>query len=114
MDNCVIYNGNLDLMDVQMRFDAAVAVTNELRLYQNMPNPFKQETLIGFELPEAGAATLNIYDVSGKLLKQIEGEYAKGYNSISLSEDGLSPGLLHYQLIAEAGIKTRKMLFSGK
>jgi hypothetical protein len=108
------YNGNLDLMDVQMRFDAAVAVTNELRLYQNMPNPFKQETLIGFELPEAGAATLNIYDVSGKLLKQIEGEYAKGYNSISLSEDGLSPGLLHYQLIAEAGIKTRKMLFSGK
>ena len=47
------YDGNLELMDVQLRFEEGTeVVTNKFRLYQNTPNPFKQETLIGFELPE--------------------------------------------------------------
>ena len=104
------YNGNLELMDIQLRFDVGESVTNEFRLYQNTPNPFKQETLIGFELPEATKGTLNVYDVSGRLAKKIEGDFAKGYNSISLSNEGLPRGLLYYQLVTPTHTVTRKMM----
>ncbi|MCB0644391.1 MAG: hypothetical protein KDC44_22255, partial [Phaeodactylibacter sp.] len=46
-----------------------------LALYQNEPNPFTGQTLIGFHLPEAGAVRLQIVDVPGKVLKVLEGNY---------------------------------------
>ena len=105
------YNGNLELMDVELRFDEeGDIVTNEFRLYQNTPNPFKQETLIGFELPGASKGTLNVYDVSGKLLKTVKGDFVKGFNSISLTEDGLVKGLLFYQLVTPDYTATKKMM----
>ena len=104
------YNGNLDLMNVELRFENAESITKGLRLYQNVPNPFKQETVIGFDLPEATTATLNIYDGSGRLLKVIEGDFAKGYNTVSVSEEELSGGLLHYQLVTPMGTATLKMI----
>jgi subtilisin-like proprotein convertase family protein len=107
------YDANLDLMDVKVRFNESATAANGIRLYQNTPNPFVQETVIGFDLPEAMGITLTIYDGSGRLLKQIEGDFAKGYNAVSFSKEDLSPGLLHYQLVTEAGTATRKMLLQG-
>jgi Cohesin domain len=104
------YDVNLDLMDVRFRFDTDEVATKDFRLYQNTPNPFKHETVIGFDLPEAMGATLNIYDGSGRLLKQIEGDFAKGYNAVSFSKEDLSPGLLHYQLVTPIGTMTKKMI----
>ncbi len=104
------YNTNLDLMDVVLRFDDDRVATKELQLYQNTPNPFAQKTVIGFDLPNAGNVTLNIYDASGKLLEQVEGDFSKGYNSISISKDRLSSGLLHYQLVSPDGTATKKMI----
>jgi hypothetical protein len=103
------YNDKLELMDVQFRFDDA-AVANDFRLYQNTPNPFTQETVIGFDLPEASSATLSIFDASGRLLEKVEGDFTKGYNSISISSDNLSNGLLHYQLVTPTNSATKKMI----
>ena len=97
-------------MEVQFRFEEDEFTTSKLQLHQNTPNPFRQETVIGFELPEASNAILSIYDVSGKLLKRIEADYEKGYNSIFLSNEGLSPGLLYYQLVTPIGTITNKMI----
>jgi hypothetical protein len=43
----------------------AVAMT----LYQNYPNPFNPITEIRFLVPEAGAVSLAVYDVAGKLVR---------------------------------------------
>ncbi|MFT6705877.1 MAG: hypothetical protein ACJATF_000701, partial [Flavobacteriales bacterium] len=102
---------NLELMDVILRFETDRFVTTDFRLYQNMPNPFKEETVIGFELPESTKGTLSIYDASGRILKQIDGDFVKGYNSINLSKDALSPGLLYYKLITPNATATKKMIF---
>ncbi|MFT5264204.1 MAG: hypothetical protein ACI8YQ_002950 [Polaribacter sp.] len=104
------YNSNLDLMDVQIRFQEDDLVTKGFRLYQNTPNPFRQETVIGFDLEESTAATLNIYDGAGRLLKQVEGDFNKGYNSVSVSNDGLTSGLLYYQLVTAMGTLNKKMI----
>ncbi|MDP8206975.1 MAG: T9SS type A sorting domain-containing protein [Candidatus Electryonea clarkiae] len=38
-------------------------------LEQNYPNPFNSTTTISFFLPDQGAVNLNVYDVSGRLVK---------------------------------------------
>ena len=78
---------------------------------QNTPNPFNGETVIGFTLPQAGFATLKVMDIQGKVLKQIEGDYTKGYNQISLNAKELgATGVLHYQLESAEHTATRKMI----
>lgn len=84
------------------------------RLYQNQPNPFKQQTSILFELQEASAATLSIYDVSGKILHVVEGDFAKGLNEITLTASQLATtGVVYYQLSTDAFTATRKMIITN-
>src|SRR5690625_6819246 len=70
------------LKDVSLRFDGAGE--DGFALYQNTPNPYAGETTIGFHLPEASKATLSVYDVKGKMLKIVEGEFNQGYNEVKL------------------------------
>jgi hypothetical protein len=85
--------------------------TDQIDLFQNQPNPFKNETLIGFYLPEAMSATLVIYDISGKEIKRIAGDYAKGYNSFVINRSELNAtGFLLYQLQTEKGSMTKRMI----
>ncbi|HRI85082.1 MAG TPA: choice-of-anchor B family protein [Ignavibacteria bacterium] len=57
----------------------------EYKLYDNYPNPFNPSTNIEFDIPENSSVSLNIYDVSGKLILQ-------------LLNDELSPGKYKYTL----------------
>ncbi len=104
------YNADAEVLDVALAFNGQVAA-NSFELYQNTPNPFKSETAIGFNLPEAGSATLTIYDLSGKVLKQFAGDYAKGYNEISINRNEVAgAGVLYYQLDTNNDSATKKML----
>ncbi|HLT32432.1 MAG TPA: T9SS type A sorting domain-containing protein, partial [Aquaticitalea sp.] len=69
-------------------------------------------TVIGFELPRAAEARLLIYEVTGKLVKEIKGEFAKGYNEVTLTRDDLPmSGMLYYQLETDQFVATKKMVF---
>src|SRR5690606_29108750 len=70
------YEGVGGLEDVRRRFGGD---DFGLVLYQNSTNPYAGETVIGFKLPEGSEATLSVYDVTGKMLKVVEGEYGQGY-----------------------------------
>jgi len=103
------YKGG-EVVNVGLNFNAAKASAN-YELYQNTPNPFAGESIIGFNLPAAGAATLTIQDVTGRTLKVINGQYAKGYNQVSLKSTELSAtGVLTYTLKAADFTATRKMI----
>ena len=119
---------NIDLSDalsINSRYTAAEAYTSqgvesvELRfddqsndkfaLYQNEPNPFNGLTKIGFEMAEAGQATLTIMSVNGQTLQVFEGDYAKGYNEI-IVKDLNAAGVLYYTLEADGFTATKKMI----
>lgn len=53
-------------------------------LFQNEPNPFNRGTAIQFILPTAQHATFKFYDVTGKEIDVINGEYKEGRNIINL------------------------------
>jgi len=86
-------------------------VGGEFELYQNQPNPFAKVTTVAFNLPTAGTATLSIYDVSGKVIRTFNGNFAKGYNEITVNSDELSAnGMLYYRLESANHTATRKMI----
>src|SRR5690606_32064504 len=99
-------------MNVALNFGNGVVSQAGFALYQNTPNPFKELTTIGFNLPEASTATLTITDVSGKVLKVVKAPYAKGYNEVVLkrSELGVSNGVLSYRIETGNHTATRKMI----
>ena len=104
------YDAKSNLMNVDLAWDNA-ASGNVFALYQNVPNPFANTTMIGFELPENQTATLTIMDVKGQVLKVIEGEFNKGYNEVSLDKVGLkATGVLQYRLETSSDSATRTMI----
>jgi hypothetical protein len=97
------YNMYDERLDVAFRFfeegkePALVGVGFEL--YQNQPNPFYNNTVIGFHLPEASEIVLTIYDDMGQTRYTQRGEFGKGYNTIAIESTELnSTGLLYYKL----------------
>lgn len=83
----------------------------KFELYQNRPNPFRSNTVIGFYLPNAEIARLKIYDIQGRLLKFVERRYPKGYNQVELTAMDLQmTGVLYYQLDTENFSATRRMI----
>ncbi|HFA49432.1 MAG TPA: T9SS type A sorting domain-containing protein [Bacteroidetes bacterium] len=79
-------------------------------LFQNKPNPFSDATVIGFQLPEASSASLTIFDVSGKAIKKINGQYAKGYHEVNINNNDLSGlGIYYYRLETPGHTATMKM-----
>ncbi len=84
--------------------------TEVFELYQNIPNPFTNATMISFQLPEAADATLTIYDVAGKTVKSLNGRYEKGYHEISLDKEALpTKGIFYYRLETPKHTATKKM-----
>ena len=80
-------------------------------LYQNRPNPFRDQTAIGFYLPKATPATLTIYDVAGKVVHAVKGNYSRGYHQVYLQHLELDMvGVLFYQLDTKDFIATRRMI----
>jgi len=98
------------LIDVDLDFNSRATLAG-FELLQNKPNPFAESTVIGFSLPQAASATLKVFDLSGKLLKYLEGDYERGYNEVIFdSKDLQATGILYYQLDTEGYTATKKMI----
>ncbi len=83
---------------------------NQFELYQNVPNPFTGETVIRFQLPEACNASLTIFNMEGKVVKTVSGEFAKGYHEITVERSSLSTnGIFYYRLQTPGNTATKKM-----
>ncbi|MBR9920910.1 MAG: HYR domain-containing protein [Bacteroidetes bacterium] len=78
-------------------------------LYQNVPNPFAEETRVGFYLPAATNGQLRVMDVSGKVVHSMRGDWGKGYHEIEL-EILMENGVYYYEFVSAQYRATRKMI----
>jgi hypothetical protein len=85
-------------------------------LYQNRPNPFNPMTTISFTLSERMHANLSIYNIEGKLVKNILNEAMdEGLNKVTwdgtdAKSNRVSSGVYFYRLKAGKKVLTRKMV----
>jgi len=109
-----IYSAANEILNVDLNFidNNEIVDNSEMKLYQNMPNPFSDYTTIGFELPDASQVQLSIFDLSGKVIKTIQTDFEKGYQEIRIDATTFSSkGIYYYQLKSEFGTATQKMFF---
>lgn len=104
-------SGNTESIVLHFVKDGQVLAQHGFAMLQNTPNPFDQETKIGFVLPSTSSALIRIMDLNGKLLKLVSGEFSQGYNEIKIKREELGPpGVLYYQLESGVYTTTRKMI----
>ena len=105
------YTVNGDKFDVALSFNGTIA--GNFQLLQNQPNPFNGKTVIGFVLPEASNATLTIFDATGRTLKVVKGDFAKGYNEVVVEKSELNTvGILSYRLTSDKFSATKQMIIA--
>ena len=91
--------------------DPLERVPSGFRLMPNYPNPFNPATTIGFALPNAGFATLKVYDLLGREAATLfSGIAAPGYQTVTLDASRMPSGVYYYRLQAGAYSETRKLL----
>jgi hypothetical protein len=96
---------------LELDFSQASTEISTLRLFQNVPNPFRQETMIRFALPEAGSATIRINDLSGRELWRQQSYFDAGNHQIMLRRKELNTsGVLLYTIETDAYRATRRMV----
>ena len=109
------YTNDLGLKEVQLKFIQSEIKENRFVLHQNVPNPFEVTTRISFELPEDSEATISIYDLTGRRVYTMSGQFVRGYNEVELHKDDIKgSGILFYEIMNNELKATRKMLLLAK
>lgn len=102
--------------EVAMTRGAATALSSTALsgnvLYQNSPNPFKEQTVIRFRLADdARDAAICIFDMTGKLLKKLP--VSQGETSVSVNGWELGEGIFLYTLMVNGReIDTKRMIIT--
>ena len=122
------YNGSCSDSDTDELSELGKAVVGSedievtsMKLQQNYPNPFNPTTTINFNVHMDGPVTLNIYDITGRLVKTlVDNEFkvsgnTSGYDVIWDGTDNfgslVSTGLYLYSLQTADMTVTKKMIY---
>jgi hypothetical protein len=100
-------------LDVKTSSADAALMLSDARLEQNAPNPFNQNTMINYSLPEkASNAVINITDMYGKVIKTVA-LTEKGKGQLVLGAGQLAAGTYQYSLIVNGKLyDTKKMVLT--
>lgn len=88
------------------------AINTDNVLYQNNPNPFKEQTVIRFKLADnVQEAAICIFDMTGKTIKKLP--ISSGMESVSVGGYELGEGMFLYSLIVNGKeIDTKRMIIA--
>jgi hypothetical protein len=100
-----------DLKVGKVSLEVRTAPVTAIELMQNEPNPFKGQTTVSFNMPEAAAASLSVYDVTGKVVTVRNINANKGLNSETFTREQLgASGVMYYTLKSGDFTATKKMI----
>ncbi|MEO5905804.1 MAG: hypothetical protein ABIQ11_03710, partial [Saprospiraceae bacterium] len=85
-----------------------------IQLHQNKPNPWQEETIIPFVLPEAGEAILSITNAIGEEVTSNVRYFSSGQQQFKISNEGWPAGLYYYTLRFGDTQLTKTMLILNK
>jgi uncharacterized repeat protein (TIGR01451 family) len=96
-----------------LAFNEDVLEVADYKLLQNVPNPIRTETMIGYELPKAHAeVVIAITDAAGRLVREVRQEGVIGFNSVRLTKRqlGNTSGVFFYTVTAGEWVATKRMV----
>ena len=91
--------------------DALQSKPESFNLNQNYPNPFNPATRISYNLPSEGIVLLEVFSVSGQLVKTLVSEtQSAGNHAVDFAEKSLASGMYMYKLSFNNQSVIKKML----
>jgi Peptidase family C25/FlgD Ig-like domain/Propeptide_C25 len=108
--------GQILLIPLTLEFLEDVQAIENMKLYQNHPNPFNPFTQINFDLPDECEVNLKIYNARGQFIKEIaDGEYNAGphfaiWDGTDKYGKPVSSGIYLYKLETGSKTKAKKMI----
>jgi len=103
----------IDSLQVLVDIDEVEKSPEQLKIYQNHPNPVRNQTTFSFDLDYSGKITFEIYSlIKERILILFENKFfQKGKHSIVFDASELPAGMYLYKLTSsEGGRATRKMV----
>jgi HYR domain-containing protein len=106
-----IYQIGSKISNLDLQFNTSQKIKASFELFQNRPNPFKAETIIGFSLDESSETMFSVFNASGKMIYQRKEFYPEGYHEIIIRNEQLEGvGMYFYQLKTAEGNAQRRMI----
>ncbi len=97
-----------EVFDIDARL---IDTYQDIRLYQNKPNPWSESTMISFSLPQAMDYEMRFYSVDGSLLMNRKAQGQSGMNEFRVMRDDLdTKGLIYYELITATEKSSKRMI----
>lgn len=92
---------------------SSISVSNEfssrLELFQNVPNPVRDNTSISFYLPQDARVMLKVTNSLGQeITTLISSDYPKGIHTVQMDTKQISTGLYYYTLVVFNKIITKQ------
>jgi len=104
------YRENEEIVPVRLAIDGKILGV-DFAVFQNIPNPFTEGTIIPVQVPEATTVVLEVYAYDGKLVHRQSKSVSAGYNEFLVSSDDLAQSGMYYYTIATDKFQgTRKMV----
>ena len=87
------------------------AIADSYFLSQNYPNPFNPVTSISYQLPEASAVTLTVFNVAGQeVALLVDGQVNAGYHTVQWDASDMASGIYFYRIRAGNFTDMKRMI----
>ncbi len=106
-----IYNENIETSQLELQIRNNEIPNQKPSMVQNIPNPFSEQTVVSFNLPESQMVKFDIFDLNGKLIHSLSNVYHQGKNEITIRKNMLGgPGIYSLKMSTKDFSETRKMV----
>ncbi len=115
-DKYVLYIADFHPEKYQKPTDVAVALPSGFAIAGNYPNPFNPSTAISFVLPSSGTASLAVYDITGRKVRDIAagrmtaGTHSAVWDGRDASGRAVSSGVYFARLSLGGAVATHRMM----
>lgn len=117
LQNNTVSGGRLNLYNSALLMQNLTAVNgnngtipSSFKLYQNYPNPFNPTSVITFDMPKEGFASLKIYNSIGQeVAVLVNGVVKSGVHQKVFNASNLPSGVYFYKLITDGFSDVKKM-----
>jgi len=83
---------------------------SQYQLGQNYPNPFNPTSVISYELPEAGAVRISVYNILGKkVVDLVDEQKPAGYHQVEIDARNYASGIYYYVMKVNGFSAIKKM-----
>ncbi len=95
----------------QLTSNELEAIPTEFALRQNYPNPFNPTTNIQYDIKQAEAVKIQIFDISGRLIQTlVDSQKQAGRYTVTFDAGSLASGVYLMRMQTESFLKIRKMM----